>query len=168
MDKQFTNALTPEILSSLDKSPFTAAELAEMSEEARALIDEQIVFCQQHPVTAIYRIAVAGSLTHRGGVADEFSTDPNDGFKIARDNDNGPLASVLMEGCTVSYPDGTTARIVSSAGSANTFDGRGIALVGSVLDNGDEIISTPQSLGLLVDRAGVAMPEDFLRVSGGE
>jgi hypothetical protein len=166
MEKQHTNALTPEILNNLDTSPFTVVELAEMSEEARALVDEQIEFCRQHPATAIYRLAVAGCLTRRGGVGDEFEPAPDVGHKICLDN--GQWVSVLTEGCTVSYPDGTTARIVSSAGSQYATDGRGMALVGSVLDNGDEIISTPQNISILIGRAGVAMPEDFLRVSGGE
>ncbi|CNI60273.1 Uncharacterised protein [Yersinia pekkanenii] len=161
MDTQYTNALTPDILAGMDISPFTAEQLAAMTEEARDLIDAQKAFCRAHPVTAIYRLAVAGCLTRRGGVGDEFNPNPEEGHKIALDN-NGQMASVLTEGCTVTYPDGSTARIVSSAGRSYAAEDRGIALVGSVLDNGDEIISTPQSSCVLVGRKGVAIADDFL------
>ncbi|MEA9390593.1 hypothetical protein SJI19_08570 [Acerihabitans sp. TG2] len=163
MDTQYTNELTPEILAGMDISPFTAEQLTEMTAEARDLIEAQETFCRAHPVTAIYRLAVAGSQTERGGVADEFNADPEQGYKHRLSN--GLWASVLTEGCTVTYPDGGTARIISSAGSQNTYDDRGIALVGSRLDNGDVIISTPQSSGMLVGREGVPMAEDFL-ISG--
>lgn len=163
MDTQYTNELTPAILAGMDISPFTAEQLAAMTAEARELIEEQKAFCRAHPVTAIYRIAVAGSLTERGGVADEFNADPEQGYKNKLSN--GQWASVLTEGCTVTYPDGSTARIISSAGSQHTYEDRGIALVGSLLDNGDVIISTPQSSGMLVGREGVPMADDFL-ISG--
>lgn len=162
MTLQYTNELTPALLAAMDQSPFTAEQLAAMPAEARDLIEAQKSFSREHPVTAIYRLAVAGSLTERGGVADEFNTKPEQGYKYRLSN--GQWASVLTEGCTVSYPDGSSARIISSAGSKHTYEGRGVALVGSELDNGDVIISTPQSAGMLLDRKGVPMPEDFLTV----
>ena len=164
MMKQYTNELTADVLTELDKSPFTAAELADMPDDALAIIREQEEFCREHPVTAIYRIAVAGCLTRRGGTGDEYNPNPDEGHKIRLEN--GVLVSVLTEGCAVTYPDGTQARIISHAGKQNTCDGRGIALVGSLLDNGDEIISTPQSSGVFLIRDGVPMAEDFLVMSG--
>lgn len=160
MDTQYTNDLTPEILASMDISPFTAEELADMTDEARDLIEEQKAFCRAHPVTAIYRLAVAGCLTRRGGVGDEFSTAPDDGCKIRLNN--GDWASILTVGCTVTYPDGSTAKIISGAGEMYTIEDRGVALVGSLLDNGDEIISTPQSSSEMVGRDGVPVADDFL------
>ncbi|HDI8516847.1 TPA: hypothetical protein PPE31_004952, partial [Escherichia coli] len=56
------------------------------------------------------------------------------------------------------------ARIVSGSGSAFSCHGKGYALVGSQLDNGDEIISTPQRTALLCCREGESMPADFLVV----
>ncbi|MCW1244507.1 hypothetical protein OC610_08825, partial [Pseudomonas sp. SAICEU22] len=50
------------------------------------------------------------------------------------------------------------AQIVTTAGEANSH----IALVGSRLGNGDEIINTPQEGFLLFTREGVPMAEDFL------
>lgn len=164
MEKQYTNELTPEILAGMDQSPFTPEQLAAMSDEARALIEEQEAFCRAHPVTAIYRLAVAGCQTRRGGTGDEFNPNPEEGHKIRLEN--GLWVSVLTEGCTVTYPDGTQARIVTCAVSQYTHDGRGIALVNSLLDNGDEIISTPQSGCMLTGRDGVPMPEDFLAMPG--
>ena len=165
MSQQYTNELTPEVFATLDQCSFTAEQLAEMNDEARAIIDKQNEYVRQHPVTEIYRMAVAGCLTRRGGVGDEFNPNLEEGHKIQLDN--GQWASVLTEGCTVTYPDGTQARIVSCAGSQFTsYDGKGIALVNSVLDNGDEIISTPQNNAILVGRAGESMPFDFLVMPG--
>jgi len=165
MSQQYTNELTPEIFATLDQSPFTAEQLAEMNDEARAIIEKQNEYVRQHPVTHIYRMAVAGCLTRRGGVGDEFNPNPEEGHKIQLDT--GQWVSVLTEGCTVTYPDGTQARIVSCAGSQFTsYDGKGIALVNSLLDNGDEIISTPQKNAILVGRAGESMPSDFLVMPG--
>jgi hypothetical protein len=56
------------------------------------------------------------------------------------------------------YADGSTARIVTGAGEGNSH----VALVGSVLSNGDEIINTPQGALLLIAREGVPMADDFL------
>jgi len=162
MSPQYTNELTPEILDGLDQSPFTPQQLAEMSDEARAIIEEQETFCRAHPVTAIYRFAVAGCLTERGGIGDEFNPNPEEGYKILLEN--GQWVSVLTEGCTVTYPDGSRARIVTGAGSLDTYEGRGIALVNSLLSNGDRIISTPQAAFMLLERDGVAMGKDFLSV----
>lgn len=162
MTLQYTNELTPALWAAMVQSSFTAKQLATMTAEARDLIEAQKSFSREHPVTAIYRLAVAGSLTERGGIADEFNANPEQGYKYRLSN--GQWVSVLNEGCTVSYPDGSIARIISSAGSRHTYEGRGVALVGSELDNGDVIISTPQSAGMLVGRKGVPMPEDFLTV----
>ncbi|MDU6409344.1 MAG: hypothetical protein E6560_00010 [Yersiniaceae bacterium] len=164
MPQRYTNDLTPALLASINEPLFTAAQRAEMNDDACALVDAQEAFRREHPVTAIYRLAVAGSVTRRGGVADEFNADPQQGYKIRLDD--GQWVSVLTEGCSVTYPDGSTARIVSSAGSLHMFKDRGVALVGSRLDNGDEIISTPQGSHYLIAQAGVPMPEDFLRVTG--
>ena len=38
MEQQYTNELTPDVLACQDVSPFSPEQLAEMSDEARALI----------------------------------------------------------------------------------------------------------------------------------
>lgn len=164
MHRQYTNELTPELLATMDQPPFTAEELAEMDEGVRSLIAEQEAFCRQHPVIAVYRLATAGCRTRRGGTGDEHNPEQEEGLKIRLED--GQWASVLTEGCIVTYPDGSSAKIISSAGSEYSLEGKGIALVGSLLDNGDEIISTPQDSSVLPGRAGVPVAEDFLAQPG--
>ncbi|WP_254074898.1 hypothetical protein [Pseudomonas graminis] len=50
------------------------------------------------------------------------------------------------------------AQVVTGAGKANSQ----MALVGSRLSNGDEIINTSQGSLLLLQRKDVAWPDDFL------
>lgn len=156
MDKQYTNALTPEILAAMDQSPFTSEQLAEMSDESLALIQAQDDYARQHPAVAIWRQATVGSLTRDGGVVSSASS----GGQVM--TSSGEFAGFAVVGDEVTYPDGTTALIVSGSGSALSNGGRGYALVGSHLDNGDEIISTPQDYAVLVCHAGETMPDDFL------
>ena len=58
----------------------------------------------------------------------------------------------------VLYADGSTAQIITGAGQ----DNNDVALVGSMLSNGDEIINTPQGGYVFIAREGVSMGEDFL------
>lgn len=161
MDGQHSNQITPVLLATLDQSPFTAEQLAAMNDDARAVIEAQKAFCIRHPIIAVYRIAVAGCRTRDGGTGAEFNPAPDEGNKIQCAD--GKMRSVLTAGSLISYPDGRTARIVSSAGSQyRDVNGCGLALVGSRLDNGDVIISTPQDACMLVAREGVALPPDFL------
>lgn len=165
MQQQYNNELTPEVLAGLDVSPFSPEDIASMNSDARETVMAQAEYCRQHPVSDIYRVAVAGCITRRGGVGDEINHNPAEGDKLQLAN--GQWVSILTEGCTVSYSDGSKAKIVSSAGAKYTsVNGRGIALVGSQLDNGDEIIGTPQDIYVLLSRNGVSMPQDFLSVSG--
>lgn len=156
--KQYTNELTADVLAELDKSPFTEEALADMPDDALAIIREQEEFCRQHPIVAIWRHATTGSLTRNGGVVSSASS----GSEVA--DSTGEMAEMAMVGDEVTYQDGTTARIVSGSGSAFSCHGKGYALVGSQLDNGDEIISTPQRTALLCCREGESMPADFLVV----
>ncbi|MCK6897731.1 hypothetical protein [Enterobacter bugandensis] len=68
MSQQYTNELTPELAASMARPPFSAEKKAAMSEGAHQAVEEQEVFMREHPVVAIYRIAVDGALTRRGGV----------------------------------------------------------------------------------------------------
>ena len=160
--KQYNNDLTPEISASFEVSRYTDKQLSEMNEEARQLVIEQQEYAKYHPVIAIYRAAVAGSLTLRGGIVDEPNPDPSQGMKVQLDN--GQWVSMVTEGATVTYPDGTKAVIISSAGQLSEWEGKGIALVGSLLDNGDVIISTPDYGSVFTVRESESMPDDFLTV----
>ncbi|WP_224994762.1 PAAR domain-containing protein [Klebsiella pneumoniae] len=102
-----------------------------------------------------FRFAVVGSLTRRGGVIRHASGGATTGgLQVARVGDK------------VVYADGSESTIISGAGKARIMQGASAALVGSMLDNGDEIISTPQSCSKLVFREGRELPEGFLTVSG--
>lgn len=137
MDTQYSNALTPDILAGMDKSPFSSIDIATMSDEARELVREQEEYLRQHPVTALWRQATVGSLTRRGGVVASGSS----GGQVV--NSSGELVAFSLVGDEVTYPDGSVATIVSGSGSNISSNGKGYALVGSVLSNRDEIISTP-------------------------
>lgn len=55
---------------------------------------------------------------------------------------------------------------MTSAGEAFSWRHQGVALVGSLLDNDDEIISTPLGGTYLVTREGIPPQEDFLTWPG--
>lgn len=152
--KQYTNELTAEMLAAFDQSPFTAEQLAEMNEETRNLIAERNTYNLAHPVTAAYLIAKEGSLTGNGGKV--FSEYNGRQIKL----DDGTMLNVSRIGDEVRYPDGMSAKITNGAGNT---PGESIALIGSSLDNGDEIISCPQNAGRRVVRAGESLPENFLK-----
>lgn len=156
MNTQYTNTLTPEFKASLERPYFSAEQKATMPDDGRFHVEEQETFLREHPVTAIYRIAVEGSLTQRGGVVRAVWNGSEIGLK------DGRRVNIALEGDEVVYPDGSTASIITGSGKSIQKNGRGIALVGSRLSNGDQIVSTPQSSGTLVEREGVPMGDDFL------
>jgi uncharacterized Zn-binding protein involved in type VI secretion len=160
MEPQYTNVLTPELATLLARPPFSTEKKAGMPEGARQTVEEQEAFLLEHPVVAIYRIAVDGALTHRGGVVRAAWN----GSEIAPED--GPKVSVALEGDEVVYPDGTTARIVTGSGAKFQKGGKSIALVGSRLSNGDVIISTPQAGCTLNELKGLPMDADFLPAEG--
>lgn len=160
MEQQYTNELTPELAASLARPPFSAEKKAGMSEGARQTVEEQEAFLLEHPVVAIYRIAVDGALTQRGGVVRAAWN----GSEIALED--GHRVNVALDGDEVVYPDGTTARIVTGSGSKFQKSGQSIALVGSRLSNGDVIISTPQAGCSLNELKGLPMDADFLPAEG--
>lgn len=148
----YTNELTPELLQTLDQSPFSEEQLNSFDEHTLAIIGEQQAYAKAHPPIAIYRIATEGSRTREGGVVKQASGPT--AFKL----DNGQEVRSAQTGDYVEYPDGTKTPIVTGAGKGNSD----IALVGSLLSNGDEIINTPQSSTLILARKGVPKEEDFL------
>lgn len=156
--QRHTNEASPELLRSLDQSPFTELQLASFSEEALAIIEQQQAYARAHPPLAIYRVATEGSQTRNGGVI-QHATAPME-FTL----DNGRQVRAAQKGDYVVYLDGSTAQIVTASGEGNNH----VALVGGHLSNGDEIINTPQSGLLFIARQGVPMAEDFLPIIGAE
>jgi uncharacterized Zn-binding protein involved in type VI secretion len=155
--QQYTNELTPSVLGSF-KNPFSPEQLANADEEQRQIYKSHVEEMKDISLVAIWRFATAGSLTRNGGKIEKASA--NDSFIL----EDGSEVNRAMVGDYVVYPDGTSARIINGSGSVNT-NGSGVsfALVGSQLDNGDVIVSTPQDYALLcqLDNSP-AMPADFL------
>lgn len=148
----YTNDASQDFLSHLDTVPFTEQQLAEFTKASLTQLHRQEAYCEAHPPVAIYRMATVGSQTRGGGIIQRATTD----IQIALDN--GQYVRVAQVGDIAVYADGSVAQIVTGAGHGNGH----LAVVGSLLSNGDEIINTQQSSCVLVARADVPLPEDFL------
>lgn len=149
---RYTNEITPEFLRTLDKSPFTQQQLDTFDKQSLEAVSQRQAFTAAHPPSAIYRVAAEGSQTRQGGVVKHATGSIQ--FKLA----SGQQVRAALIGDHVHYPDGTEAKIVTGAGKGNN----NVALVGSYLSNGDEIINTPQGAVLIIRREGVDKAEDFL------
>ena len=148
----YTNEVSAEFLIELDMPAFSEQQISGFGEQALKIINERDAQNKAHPAIAIYRIATEGSQTRNGGVIK--ATTSGIEFKLA----DGSWVRAAHKGDCVTYSDGTTAHIETSAGEPNSY----LALVGSTLSNGDEIINTPQGLAVLIERKGVQKAEDFL------
>lgn len=148
----YTNEVSPEFLRTLDNWLFTEQQLAHFNEQVLAILSQQQSDVKTHSPLGIYRMATEGSQTLHGGIIQQATT----ACEITLDN--GQQVRVAQKGDCAVYADGSTAQIVTGAGEGNGH----WALVGSRLSNGDEIIDTPQGIGLFVVREGVPMPDDFL------
>ncbi|AMG59178.1 PAAR domain-containing protein [Pantoea vagans] len=152
--KQYTNEIMPEIREFSSQPHYDEDFLARCDSNTRKELED---FNKQvsRPLIYIFRFAVVGSVTRNGGVIRNATAgSTTGGYKMARVGDK------------VVYADGSEATIISGAGGARTMHGASAALVGSMLDNGDEIISTPQSRSKLVFREGDTLPEGFLTMPG--
>ncbi|WP_286994875.1 PAAR domain-containing protein [Acinetobacter sp.] len=130
-------------------------QLQQMSQEdiEQTLKAEQLYF--QHRPKAMYSLAVNGSKTKQGGLVKASATQGKIGdLSIARIGDD------------VIYADGTIAKIISGAGKVCIVEGLSAALVGSQLDNGDEIIDSPNRTVAINIFKGETLPEGFLIPEG--
>lgn len=150
----YTNEVPHDFLSQLDKSPFTEQQLATLNEQALEIFKQRQTYNKTHPPIAIYRVATEGSQTRNGGVIKKTASLFE--FKLA----DGSQVRGAHKGDYVAYADGTQAQIVTGSGEGNSH----LALVGSYLSNGDQIINTPQDSTLLIERQGIPLAEDFLPV----
>lgn len=154
--QQYTNEITSDLSDSL-KNPFPAERWANVEAEELKVLHSHVEEMKARSLLEIWRFATTGALTRDGGKIERAST--NDSFILS----DGTKGSHAMVGDYVIYPDVTRARIVSGSGSVATCNGVSYALVGSLLDNGDVIVSTPQDLTLLCQwDNSPAMPADFL------
>lgn len=152
---RYNNEVSPEYLRNFDQPEFTKAQLAELPEDVRAVLLERDAQKAVHPAGGIYRIATEGSRSREGGVVVGATSSMS--FRIEGASPVTFLKAARV-GDRVTYPDGRSAQIVTGAGDHNG----NLALVGSRLSNGDEIIDTLFSGICIVAREGKPMHEDFL------
>ena len=148
----YTNDVSPEYLRKLDAPCFSEQELAQFDEQSQANIRLQRTYIDAHPAVAIFRCAAEGSQTRDGGVIQK-GTAP-----VSFELEDGQTVRGACKGDYVLYVDGSTVPIITGAGQGHND----LALVGSLLGNGDEIINTPQGGFSFVMRDGVLMADDFL------
>lgn len=128
-------------------------------EEIQMLSEEQIKQASEAEIEYFNKLphkkfiaATHGSKTKNGGLV---NSQLNNGLKV-----EGHLIAVV--GDEVIYSDGSTSKIISGAGKASELEGRAIALVGSRLENGDEIIESLQSAFEFRLYHDQEIPEGFL------
>lgn len=152
LDAPYTNEISHEALRHLDDLYLEPRLLEGYGEDVAAFVSRQKAFVEAHPPIAIYRVATEGSQTRDGGTILQVSS------SLTFTLDNGWKVRAAQKGDEVVYADGSTARIITGAGKNNSD----IALVGSRLSNGDEIINTLQRRFMIIVREGGPMAEDFL------
>ena len=153
--KQYIDELTEEIIKSCAQPPFAPAEIATFDESTQLEVLNLTMRLATCPVKLIFRIATVGSLSRNGGIIQ----------KVSGNSTAGSLRVALV-GDKVVYADGSKATTISDAGKARDMQGASAALVGNMLDNGDEIISTPQSSNKFVFREGDTLSNGFLTLPG--
>lgn len=112
---------------------------------------EQLYF--DHKPQTIYHLAVNGAKTKNEGLV-KLSSDIGQigGLLIARVGDE----------VEVVYADGTTSKITSGAGVACVIDGASVAIVGSRLENGHEIVDSPNTSVAIRVFKDQPRPKNFL------
>ncbi|HCM9224147.1 PAAR domain-containing protein [Enterobacter bugandensis] len=146
--QQYSNEITPGFRDSTSLPPYDEDFLASYDSKTR----EQFEDFNKHvsrPVTYIFRFTVVGIVTRN---ASGGSTDG--GERMARVGDK------------VVYAGSGEATIISGAGGVRIIQDTSAALSGSMLDNGDEIISTLQSGNRLLFREGDTFQKEFLTMPG--
>ena len=148
----YTNEVPLEFLNQLDKSHLTEQILSTFNGQALEIVKQRLTYNKTHPPIAIYRVATEGSKTRNGGIIKKIASQFE--FTLA----DGSQVRGAHKGDHVEYADGTQAQIVTGSGEGNSH----LALVGSYLSNGDQIINTLQDSTLLIERQGIPLAEDFL------
>lgn len=134
-------------------SKLTQNEILKLSfEEIQERISAEQKFMSKQPHKD-YIVATNGSRTKNGGLV---RATINKSVKT-----EGHLIAVV--GDEVLYEDGTSSKIISGAGEDGKFEGFELALVGSCLENGDEIIDSQQSGFVFRIYINKPIPKDFLK-----
>ncbi|QNX87875.1 PAAR domain-containing protein [Acinetobacter seifertii] len=126
-------------------------QLEKLSEnDIQQIFNAEQLYWNNKPHTT-YHVAVHGAKSQNGGLVNASSNSSKiKGLSIARIGD------------AVIYADGTTSKIISGAGTACIVDGSPVALVGSRLENGDEIIDSPNTSIAIRIYKDQPLPENFL------
>lgn len=154
----YTNEVSEEFLQRLKKPAFTEEQLTTFHPEIAAEVRTRQAAQLTRSVLGIRRLATEGSQSRLGGrviLGTSSGTITLDG---------GREVAVARKGDPVRYPDGSIAFIATGAGKAYSD----LALVGSRLDNGDELINTPQDAMTLVMYKDHAWDSYFLPAIGAE
>lgn len=154
---RYTNDITEEALRQMNKPHYSEEQLASMPPLSAEVVRENQTYHQRHPIIGIHRVATEGSRSQLGGEIRKGSLDMQINLP------SGETVNVAIVGDEVHYPDGSTTRIVTGAGE-HFFNA---ALVGSRLENGDEIVDTPQDGVVLTARQGIQL-SNFLSEVGGK
>lgn len=133
-------------------SKLTQDEILKLSpEEIQERLSAEQEFMNKQPHKD-YIAATNGSKTKNGGLV---RATVNKRVKA-----EGHLIAAV--GDEVIYEDGTTSKIISGAGEEGKFEGFELALVGSHLENGDEIIDSQQSGFVFRIYKNKPIPKGFL------
>ncbi len=118
-------------------------------DEIQNLMEEERQYNNSRPQKRFY-FAVEGAKTKNGG-----SVKASSEIKIGQ-------LKVAVVGDEVIYPDGTISLIKNGCSEAGLYDGKSLAIVGSCLENGDEIIETLQDGGCIRLFDDEPLPKGFL------
>lgn len=118
-------------------------------QEIDQILEAENQYLNSLPQTRYY-FAVEGAKTRNGG-----TVKANSKVKIAG-------ACVAVVGDEVVYQDGEISKIKNGCGDISLLDGVSLAIVGSQLDNDDEIIETPQNGVCIRIFEGQTLPKGFL------
>lgn len=152
--KQYTNELTPSVLSSF-KKPCSTERLANADKEQRLLLKSRAEEMKDRSLMVIWHFSTTGTLTRNGGKIEKTSNS----FTL----EGGDEVNRAIVGDYAVYPDGTRVRIINGSGANTNGSGVSFALFGSQPDNGDVIVSPPQGYApLRQSDNSLAMPADFL------
>jgi len=100
-------------------------------EDIKQTLKAEQLYYDNKPHT-IYHLATNGAKTRQGGLVKASS----DVWKVKG-------LSIGRVGDDVIYADGTISKIISGAGNVCVVEGASVALIGSRLENGDEIVDSP-------------------------
>lgn len=148
----YNNEVSPERLQELNKPCFSEEQINTFDAEAAELIRRNQAEQQENPAIAIRLFASEGSQSKRGGVITQGTS------SLTITLPSGEALAIARIGDPVEYPDGSIAYIETGAGDAFS----NLALVGSRLDNGDEIVNSRQNIGHINLRKHSPPASDFL------